>query len=121
MPMPLAHCWSAKRGSCGRLSDKRRMRLLSTSFYALFLAFALPWAALAASAPTPEDLAVPRYAHIFVVMDENKDFQSIDGGADAPAMTRLARTYGDALRFYGEVHPSEANYVALLGGSTFGI
>jgi len=26
-----------------------------------------------------------------------------------------------ATRFYGEVHPSEANYVALLGGDTFGI
>jgi hypothetical protein len=97
------------------------MRLFSTWSCALLLACALPCVAFAASAPTPEDLAVPRYAHIFVVMDENKDYRRIDGGADAPAMTRLARTYGDAVRFYGEVHPSEANYVALLGGSTFGI
>jgi len=97
------------------------MRPVSAWSCVLALVCSLPWAAFAASAPTPEDLAVPRYAHIFVVMDENKDFQRIDGGADAPEMTRLARTYGNAARFYGEVHPSEANYVALLGGSTFGI
>jgi phospholipase C len=54
-------------------------------------------------------------------MDENKNFERIDGGADAPSLTRLAQTYGAATRFYGEVHPSEANYVALVGGSTFGI
>lgn len=75
----------------------------------------------AAGGPTPEDLAVPRYAHVAVIMDENKDWRRIDGGADAPYLTHLARTYGDATRFYAEVHPSEANYVALVGGSTFGI
>lgn len=85
----------------------------------LLLAAKVP--ALANGGPTAEDLAVPRYAHVFVVVDENKDFQRIDGGADAPILTHLARMYGDASRFYGEVHPSEANYVALLGGSTFGI
>jgi phosphatidylinositol-3-phosphatase len=97
------------------------MRLLTAFFYSCLLAFALPWVALAASAPAPEDLAVPHYAHIFVVMDENKAFQGIDGSADAPVLTRLARTYGDAVRFYAEAHPSEPNYVALLGGSAFGI
>ena len=29
--------------------------------------------------------------------------------------------YGDVTQFFGEVHPSEGNYVALLGGDTFGI
>ena len=59
---------------------------------------------------------VPRYAHIFVIVDENKDFSRILGGSDAPTISRLAKTYGMATNFYGEVHPSEANYVALLAG-----
>lgn len=75
----------------------------------------------AAGGPTADDLAVPRYAHIFVIMDENKSFERIEGAIAAPALSRMAQTYGLATRFYGEVHPSEANYVALLGGSTFGI
>jgi hypothetical protein len=41
--------------------------------------------------------------------------------AFAPHIAGLAKAYGDAAKFYGEVHPSEANYVALLGGDTFGI
>jgi hypothetical protein len=88
----------------------------------LVVAFAFSRAAAgAADVPSAADRAIPRYKHIFVIMDENKDFSSIDQGADAPVLMRLARTYGYATRFYGETHPSEGNYVALLGGSTFGI
>jgi phospholipase C len=64
---------------------------------------------------------VPRFAHVFVIIEENKDYDQIVGGANAPTISRLAREYGDATHMYGEVHPSEANYVALLGGDTFGI
>ena len=70
----------------------------------------------AAAAPT-----VPRYAHIFVIVEENKDYDQILNPAVAPRISALAATYGNATRFYGEVHPSEGNYVALLGGDTFGI
>ena len=75
--------------------------------------------ARAAAAPALE--GVPRYEHVFVIVEENKDYGQIMGGVAAPNIARLAKTYGDAARFYGEVHPSEANYVALLGGDTFGI
>jgi len=54
-------------------------------------------------------------------MDENKDSWRIDGGKSAPTLSWIARTFGDATHFYGEVHPSEANYAALVGGSTLGI
>lgn len=64
---------------------------------------------------------VPRYQHVVVIVLENKDFASIFGSPNAPNLNRLADEYGNATRFYGEVHPSEANYVALLGGDTFGI
>lgn len=64
---------------------------------------------------------VPRYGHVFVIVEENKDYAQIIDPKLAPNITGLARRYGDAARFYAEVHPSEGNYVALLGGDTFGI
>ena len=65
--------------------------------------------------------ATPRYEHVLVIVDENKDYAQVMDPGLAPNITRLAARYGDAARFYAEVHPSEANYVALLGGDTFGI
>ncbi len=72
----------------------------------------------AANAAAPE---MPRYAHIFVIIEENHTADEIVGSADAPNITRLAKTYGYASQFYAEGHPSEPNYVAILGGDTFGI
>ena len=67
--------------------------------------------------PTAADLAIPRYAHIFNIIEENQAYARIMGNPDAPIVNRLAATYGSASNFYGEVHPSEGNYVALIGGS----
>jgi len=67
------------------------------------------------------DKAVPHYSHIFVIVEENKNYEQILDPAMAPNITALAAAYGNATQFFGEVHPSEANYVALLGGDTFGI
>jgi hypothetical protein len=63
----------------------------------------------------------PRYKHVFVILEENKDYELIMDGRTAPNIARLARTYGVAENFFGEVHPSEGNYAALLGGDTLGI
>jgi hypothetical protein len=65
--------------------------------------------------------AVPIYSHVFVIVEENKDFGQIMNPALAPNIAKLAGRYGSAENFFGEVHPSEANYLALLGGDTFGI
>jgi hypothetical protein len=86
------------------------------------LAAAALAAGLAGSAAGAADLeGVPRYDHVFVIVEENKDYGQILDPAAAPNIAGLAKAYGDATRFHGEVHPSEANYVALLGGDTFGI
>ena len=74
-----------------------------------------------AEAPTPADRAIPAYSHVFVIVEENKDYAQIMNPVVAPHISALAAKYGDAAQFFGEVHPSEANYVALLGGDTFGI
>jgi hypothetical protein len=73
--------------------------------------------------PRPPALleGIPRYDHILVIVDENKDYDQILDPAAAPNIAGLAAAHGNATRFYAEVHPSEANYVALLGGDTFGI
>jgi phospholipase C len=94
-------------------------RRLSLSLLALVWLCA-PAAGLSAT-PGGADRAVPRYAHIFVIVEENKNYEQILDPATAPNIAGLAKTYGDATQFFGEVHPSEGNYVALVGGDTFGI
>ena len=65
---------------------------------------------------------MPRYAHIFVIVAENKSYDQIFGPHTlAPNINRLALQYGQATQFFAEVHPSEGNYVAMLAGDTFGI
>jgi len=64
---------------------------------------------------------VPRYQHVFVILEENKSYDQILSVEAAPTIATLAKTYGNASQFFGETHPSEGNYVALLGGDNFGI
>jgi hypothetical protein len=80
-----------------------------------------PVLALAVTSSVHRDADVPRYAHVFVIIDENKDYAAILNAAYAPNIASLAKRYGNATAFYAEVHPSEGNYVALVGGNTFGI
>jgi phosphatidylinositol-3-phosphatase len=64
---------------------------------------------------------VPRYDHILVIIAENHGYAQIIGNPNAPNLNRLAQAYGSATQSYGVVHPSKANYIAMLGGDTFGI
>ena len=75
----------------------------------------------ASPAGSSSDVEVPRYKHIFVIMDENKDYATVLNPASAPNLSALAKTYGNATNFFAEAHPSEPNYVALVSGDTFGI
>jgi hypothetical protein len=63
----------------------------------------------------------PRYDHVIVIVDENKDYGEVVGASAAPSMTRWAGEYGVATHYDAVAHPSEPNYVAIVGGSTFGI
>jgi hypothetical protein len=56
-----------------------------------------------------------------VVVEENHSFADVIGNPAAPNLNYLARTFGLASNYFGVSHPSEPNYVALLGGSTFGV
>ena len=64
---------------------------------------------------------VPAYDHIFVIVEENHSFSDVIGNPAAPNLNHLATTFGLSTDYFGVSHPSEPNYVALLGGSTFGV
>jgi acid phosphatase len=65
--------------------------------------------------------AIPHFAHIVVVIEENHAFSEIIGSAQAPYLNTLARTGALLTRSYGITHPSEPNYLALFSGSTQGL
>jgi hypothetical protein len=73
--------------------------------------------ALAQPTPTTSSLS-----HVFVIMEENNGYQDVIGNPAAPNLNYLASTFGVATDYFG-VSPccSEANYVGLLGGSTFNV
>jgi YVTN family beta-propeller protein len=70
----------------------------------------------------PPAARVPRYQHVFLFYFENEDFHHIVGNTrQAPYLNSLlphASLLGD---FFAEEHPSDGNYLALAGGSTFGV
>jgi hypothetical protein len=63
----------------------------------------------------------PKYDHVFLVISENHKFEQIIGNPAAPIINALASSYGLATQYTGVSDPSEPNYVAMLGGSDFGI
>jgi hypothetical protein len=58
---------------------------------------------------------------IFVIVLENREYDEVFDSPEAPYLSSLARRELRATRYYAVAHPSLPNYLALLGGSTFGI
>lgn len=56
---------------------------------------------------------------LLVFVAENHSLQQMREGM--PYTWRLARRYGYATRYHGVTHPSLPNYLAIAGGSTFGV
>ena len=77
--------------------------------------------ALAAGPARAQVEGMPRYEHIILIIAENHGYDQIIDKEVAPNINKLAKEYGSATKFYGEVHPSKANYIAMIGGDTFGI
>jgi phosphatidylinositol-3-phosphatase len=68
-----------------------------------------------------DQLTVPPFEHIFVVIMENHGYDEIIGNPDAPFLNQLAAAHGVATNYFSVAHPSLPNYLALTGGDTFGI
>ena len=96
-------------------------RIFALAAAVLALAACTAAAPIRGAAASDADAGVPRYAHIVVIVEENEDYDQIRDPAIAPNLAGLAARYGDAAQFFAEAHPSEPNYVALMGGDTFGI
>lgn len=69
----------------------------------------------------PPDSDVGHLDHVFVIYMENKGFDDIVGSPNAPYINSLINTYGSANNYYALSHPSDPNYIRILGGSDFGI
>ena len=59
--------------------------------------------------------------HVAVIVMENEEYGNIIGSRATPFINGLARRYALASQMYAITHPSLPNYLALTGGSTFGI
>ena len=69
---------------------------------------------------TPPAADVPGYQHVFLFYFENEDYSQVIGNAkQAPYLNSLRRGGATLTNFYAEEHPSDANYLALAGGSAF--
>ncbi len=69
---------------------------------------------------TPEPL-IPSFDHIVIIVFENKEYGTVIGNSDMPNFNRLANDYTLLTQFYAVRHPSLPNYLAMIGGDTFGI
>lgn len=100
----------------------RRLRIAACGLVAILGLFGCGASAKRLPAQT---VASPRLtlraAHIAVIVMENEEYGDIIGSSSTPFINRLARTYALARQMYGIRHPSLPNYLALTGGSTFGI
>jgi hypothetical protein len=98
------------------------MAITRTRLAASLLGLSLGTFAIAApvAAATPHATAMPRLDHVYVIVMENRGYGSIVGNANAPYINALIKRYGLATNYDAVSHPSEPNYFALFGGSTFG-
>ena len=70
----------------------------------------------------PPPAHVPRYRHVFLFYFENQDVRAIVGDRRrAPYYNSLLAQGSELGQLFAEEHPSDGNYLALAGGSTFGI
>lgn len=63
----------------------------------------------------------PKAAHVVLVIEENRSFQTLIGSKDAPYINQLASQGALFTQSFGVTHPSEPNYLALFAGDTFGL
>jgi hypothetical protein len=86
----------------------------------LKLAIGITVALLVADGAQARD-GVPAFRHVVVIVFENKESGSVLGSPAAPTFNVMAARYATLTSYYGVTHPSLPNYLALVGGSTFGI
>ncbi len=74
--------------------------------------------ATATSTPMP---LVPNFQHIVIVVFENEEYGMVMNNFHMPFFNQLAKSYTLLTQYYAVAHPSLPNYLAMIGGDTFGI
>jgi phosphatidylinositol-3-phosphatase len=74
-------------------------------------------AAHAAEGPVPK--GVPALDHVFVIMMENHAYGQIAGNPQAPFINGLMGRANLATNYFAIAHPSNTNYLEVVGGSNF--
>src|ERR1700690_2188755 len=69
---------------------------------------------------TPKPL-IPDFKHIIIVVFENKEFGTVVNNPQMPFFNQLSQSYTLLTQLYAETHPSLPNYLAMIGGDTFGV
>jgi acid phosphatase len=87
---------------------------------ALALVNGLTFSLLASPLPAQVD-PPPAFSKVVVIILENTQFDQIIGNPDAPFFNELAGQYGLAVNYFAIAHPSLPDYLATIGGDTFGI
>ncbi len=95
---------------------RRLRRHLTSVFCALLALGTVPAPRLALAAAT-----LPAYAHVVIVVEENRSQANIIGNKAAPFINALAAGGAMMAQSFAETHPSEPNYLALFAGNTFGL
>jgi acid phosphatase len=72
-----------------------------------------------AAPPAAKATANPRVTKVLVFVEENHSLRQMK--REMPYTFRLAQRYGYATRYTAIRHPSLPNYLAIAGGSTFGV
>ena len=90
-----------------------RNKILASSAVAIVAA----GAATAAQGPVPR--GIPPLEHVFVIMMENHAYGQIAGNPQAPYINSLMAKGNLAVNYFAIAHPSNTNYLEVVGGSNF--
>ncbi len=77
-----------------------------------------PPASPPSSAPPPPPTASGRFDHVFLVVLENRNYDSVIGRSSWPYLNSLAHRYALATNYTSVTHPSVGNYFELATGDT---
>ncbi len=71
---------------------------------------------------SPITLSLPEFSHVIIIMLENHEYGKVVGNTQKlPYFQGLISQYTLLTGYYAVAHPSLPNYLALIGGDTFGI
>lgn len=71
--------------------------------------------------PSPQETHIPVFSHVVVILLENHGYSQVIGNDQMPNFNALAKQNVLLTNYHAVTHPSLPNYIALIGGGTFGI